>query len=511
MSADPLAPLADAGSDTFLVIGRERFIGFRGFPEEGCAPGSFVGLLLHMAHAEGMTQVLLHPPLSVVHDGWDTSGPDNALDHDYRAWCETMMRQKQAITPNGEDWGLAIAQQNKPRSPQELIEVFRDRLNRVFFNEQSAADLAALSEIVRRDGPDKVVQFGVGFGLSLRVLLGGKAPVIAVDPDLESFRRGLGIEPANTRDVRLVESDPGRLNPGDLWTAGERLLIVVNAHLLNESARYDIWTRLLPALPPGSRVIVSGIWRAPYTLDEKAAYPFFSNFVIRSIDPTYCFDAGYASYWRGGSIMGPGEIGPLADWLNRHRVDIDVPAHSALAVFDAPAPTQRGTEIASITGRYTYNPASGWRWQDGDFIDLLIRRIINHCKAGEEAYRTDEFMAAADEFSQALLLYAHITQGADDIAENMDRADRKGDRAAAQKFYEDWVRTVSAIGILAGVKRILVCCELRQGNLDGALAANEFVRADFVEPSILDAIRARYVRSGAGRKHQARSLEVLEG
>jgi hypothetical protein len=495
LSADPLAPLAVDGCEDFLLIARALFIRLRGFPDVKGAARRSCALLLNMAHAEGFTQVMLHMPLAISRTDTAGGAADTRTDKLDRAWCEAMMRQRRSVTRNRPIISDEPVQESWAHG---LVETFGDHLMRVYFREQTPETLIALRKIVSELRPDRIMEIGVGYGLSIRASLKGGARITVVEPDLSRFRMGLEIDPIDTAAIRTVETDLDRLQLDMLWKNGERLLVVVNPHLLDETGRQTVWTRLVPELPAGSTVIVTSTWLSPHRLDAATIQPFFSNFVIQDIDPTYCFDAGYADHWAGGTLVGEGDIRAFTSWINRTRIPIEAPGGRNFIVFQMPALNAGEQDVGAgcAAGGFFYNPAAGWRWTAGEFTDLSIRRITDLCKSGEQSYRAGNFGQAVSQFSQAILLYERMTWGAQEFADKMIAADDRGDRGEALRHFTQWQAMIAKIGVLEGVKRILVCCALRNGDPKGALSMPHISHTDFVEPSVLDPILFLLVRTG---------------
>jgi len=506
LTSDPQAAMAVAGCEDFLLMARARFVGLRGFPQIEGGPARSAALLLHMAHAEGLSQILLHPPFGIVTAGTDATGADEETQALDRLWCAAMMRQRRAVTPN-----LPFAPPSKGNDGplgERLVEFFSDHLNRVYFREQTAQRLDAMRAIADELRPDRIVEFGIGYGLSLRVWAGSGARIVAVDPDLSRFREGLTFAPFDTTGITLIDDALDRIALDDVWGRGDDLLVVINPHLLSEADRHLVWTRVLPRLPAGCRVIVSPMWLSPHRLDERTIYPFFANSMIGDIDPTYTFDAGYLPFSDGGSIVGVGDVRPLVEWLVRNRVEPHVPDRQGFVVFDAPKEQASEPFDMPEAGRYLYNPANNWHWQEGEFADPLARHIRALCDEGAGAYRADDIARAEDRFTQAMQLYWRMTWTAQDSMRRMIEADERGDRDAALQHFQDCERTIRKSGLLKGARGILIFCALRCGDLKGALAVPLLSYADFVSPDLLDAVRMHSIRSG-GRVHgRKRDLEI---
>ncbi len=494
MTADPLAPLATAGCENFLLMARMQFVRLRGFPEiEGAAARS-CALLLNMAHAEGLTQVLMRAPLAIAAPERATVDPDAetaALD---RFWCETMMRERRHITPN--EAFDATNDGSESGSIAGLIDFFKDRLKRVYFAEQTAPALDAYRKIADTWRPDTIVEFGCGYGLSLRTWARTGANIVSVDPSHALLREGLEFAQFDTAKTTFVTgaSDRAKLDP--VWRQGGKLLVVINPSLLPPSERHWVWTEVMPALPADCRVVISSIWMAPFPLDERTAYPFFANFVIRDIDPTYAFNAGYIPFG-DGAVLGEGDLRPLVQWLTANAIEPQAPGSRNFIIFTVPK--RQGaisdTAVPSL-GRYLYDPAGSWRWRDGEFVDPLARQVIAICEAGAEAYRADDIARASDGFMQALMLYERMTWAANEHAQRMIQADDRGDRRAALDHLVEWERAIKRIGRLEGVKRILVYCALRESDLHRALDVPRLSRVDAVGISLIDAVRIQLIRTG---------------
>lgn len=197
--------------------------------------------------------------------------------------------------------------------------------NRLYYRDQTVDSLLYLVDMANTVKPDRIVELGTLSGLSLRTWRAAApdTPVTAIDLSFQPLMRSREIMPLDLTNVTLLEQDILTVDFASLWQPDERVILYIDAHDLSgvQIMQYLLDTAI-PALPPGSLVMVDDVWYSPETLDQSDAERFFKEVVINEIDPLQCFDGYYASYWKGGSFFGFLEVIPLLEWVNKNRIEL---------------------------------------------------------------------------------------------------------------------------------------------------------------------------------------------
>lgn len=305
------------------------------------------GLMVHMAYAAGIEQIILTDPMRIYHIehdlGWaltqETTKTRPSLDYnkEYRPWCDQMIKEMKPITTNDDNWGFAgngfpekiISETNKDSLIPLLktwIHTIAEQENRLYYRDQTSESLFALVKAVEKYKPTRVIELGTLSGLSLRTWLVAdpNIKVTAVDLSFSALMKSKDFLPFDQSRVTLVEQNILQLDFERLWNHDKPIILYVDAHDLPGVPIINyVLVNALPSLPKGSLVMVDDVWYSPITLNADNVSDFFSKIVANEIDSLQCFDGYYAPYWKGGSFLGFMEVIPLMEWVNKNKIELD--------------------------------------------------------------------------------------------------------------------------------------------------------------------------------------------
>ena len=415
----------------FTMMARTKWLSLRGYPELPKWSIYIDGLLLHMAHVNGLSQVILPDPMRIYHIehemGWavvqDTVNERPSLDYqkEYIPWCQKMLRDLRPLNPNDENWGLVqhelkeytvggtitlseIREErdgnlNTPDVFHEWITTLQFAQSRLYYRDQTPEALSDLIKLVDKYNPTKIVELGTLSGLSLRtwVSADSDAEIIAIDRSFASLRQSQQIIPVDLSRVKLLEQDILKTDFSRLWRPDDRVLLYIDAHDMPSVPVMDyVLQNALPTLPSGSMVIVDDLWHSPTTLESKTAPLFFEKTVINEIDPLQCFQGYYAPYWKEGSFFGFREVIPLLEWVNKNKVELVFKPDIKSVTFEwkqqRPIDSSFDVgEFARLCGNIRYNPVENL-YTEREVYNQGGQQALALCKQGAELYakgRTD--------------------------------------------------------------------------------------------------------------------------
>ncbi|MBE0534076.1 MAG: FkbM family methyltransferase [Phycisphaerae bacterium] len=394
----------------FTLMSREVWHRLRAYPELPLWSIYVDGLLLHMASAEGLRQVILEEPLRIYHieheTGWEvipqTMQQRPSLDHnrDYLPWCRSMIEKKRPITNNGENWGYAgmdfaekhfrgywrarhkaLSSSDPTAMFQDWIETFTTASNRLYYRDQTVGALTRLYHLVAQFKPTRIIELGTLSGMSLRTWLAAApdAEITAIDLSFDALRASQRLIPLDLSCVRLIEQDILKVDFASLWSAEDRVLLYIDAHdQADVPLMKHLLDRVIGLLPRDSIVGIDDLW---YSADAPAGDTFMKaidEVTLFGVDPLQCFEGYFAPYWKGGFWIGFQEVVPLMEWVNAGRVELMFEPGDK-AVFFRPACRAAGGDFdvqrfRQHAGRFNYNPV--------DQIQVIEQ---NNPAAGSEA------------------------------------------------------------------------------------------------------------------------------
>jgi len=432
----------------FTLMSRRAWHRLRAYPELPLWSIYVDGLLLHMARADGMKQIILGEPMRIYHieheTGWEvipqTMKQRPSLDHDndYVPWCRRMIRQRRPITNNNADWGYAgeefaetrlSGRWKQGRRPdrssdsditglfQGWIDTFAAAHNRLYYRDQSAGSLKRLYDLVKEFRPTKIVELGTLWGMSLRTWLAAtdNAEITAIDLSFDPLHQSRRILPLDLDRVRLIEQDILKVDFGGLWNANDRVLLYIDAHdQPGVPVMSHVLTNVLPLLPESAIVGVDDLWYSAESLSREHVAALIDHVTLCGVDPLQCFDGYFAPYWKGGFWIGFAEVIPLMEWVNRNRIELVSGPRDKAVFFTPAARTDTGErdfdeqQYRRQAGSFHYNPVQQCRvLETGDMA--AARQAEALCRRGAELFAENRFSAAAKCFAQALEKTPNIT------------------------------------------------------------------------------------------------------
>ena len=441
----------------FTMMARDKWFSLRGHPELPKWSIYLDGVFLHMAYVSGLRQIILPDPMKIYHIehdmGWAvTQAPINerpSLDYqkEYLPWCNKMLKEKRPLNPNNENWGMAkenlkeltikskgketrngamrvfaprgnfSEQPNKmPSKFQEWIDKLGAAQNQLYYRDQTPSSLGYLFEIAKRYKPTKIIELGTLSGLSLRTwsLTDSAAEIIAIDLSFAALRQSQQIISVDLSRVKLLEQDILKTDFSRLWGPNDRVLLYVDAHDMPNVPIMDyILKTAVPALTPGSMVVVDDLWHSPACLNGKSARQFFESTVIKEIDPLQCFQGYYASYWKGGSFFGFREVIPLLEWVNNYKVDLVFEPGIKSVTFEwkQPRPADSSMDsrkFARLCGKIKYNPVDN-RQNTEEVPTQADQQALALCNQGVELYAAFQMDLAMACFQRASALSTSVS------------------------------------------------------------------------------------------------------
>lgn len=342
--------LHENGCGDFTLMSRKVWHQLKGYPELRKWSIYIDGVLIHMAYAAGLRQVILSHPMRIYHIehdlGWavtqETTRTRPSLDYqtDYIPWCQQMIKEMNPITTNDANWGFAdreFPEKRIVRSPRSAMhDMFSLWLSTIsvefrwlYYRDQTPESLQMLVGLVEKYRPSRIVECGTLFGISLRTWLASdpSLKVTALDRSFRPLLESRKLIPLELDRVRLVESDILEVrNFGEVFDQSETTLLYVDAHdLPGVPIMEHLITAAFPQLPDGSVIVIDDIWYSPETVTSREmSESFFDRSVAGQIDPLQYCEFSYAPYWEGGSFMGFPEVLPLLNWVNRFRIPLQV-------------------------------------------------------------------------------------------------------------------------------------------------------------------------------------------
>lgn len=265
-----------------------------------------------------------------------------------------------------------VPDQPTPADPVDLTPVLTElaRANRrLYFRDQTPASLAALITLAEEFQPTRIVELGTCQGLSLRAWLAARteARITAIDLSMAPLRQSIETAPLDLSRVTLLEQDILNIDFSRLWDPEDRVLLYVDAHdQPHVPIMAHVLEKALPALPPGSLVVVDDLWHSPAPLNPKTVAGFFRSRVLPEIDPLQCFPGHFASYWQGGAFMGFAETVPLLTWVNQKRLQLRWSPDAKLVSFPWPPqeaaapPTAIPDTSPTTSGTLYYHPVENF-------------------------------------------------------------------------------------------------------------------------------------------------------
>ena len=321
---------------------------------------------------------------------------------------------------------------------------------RLYLRDQTPASLAALVNLAEEFQPTRIVELGTCQGLSLRAWLAARTPaqITAIDLSMAPLRHSLEVAPLDLSRVTLLEQDILQNDFSRLWGPSDRVLLYVDAHDQPQvPIMAHILNRALPALPPGSLVVVDDLWHSPAPLNPETVETFFRARVLLEIDPLQCLAGHYASYWQGGAFFGFAEAIPLLTWVNQQRLQLRFQPDAKLVSFVWPpdqvaTPLEEPDPSSTATGTYFYHPVENFALAgarglnlEPDTLDALSRYI-----QGAELFTLGQMQEALGHFEEAEKLCPVLAGAAYAQAVclarlgNLEEADRRLDRELAGDF-----------------------------------------------------------------------------
>lgn len=438
------APHTSACGD-FTLMAKTKWHQFMGYPELGLNDLYIDGLILYMAKASGMGQVILKSPMQIFHINHKNSTTEHAkriqrcdnLDYhkEYRPWCEKMVRERQPTNVNDDSWGLVhenlkeytITEQDKTSgNTKSNTDEFRGWItklaisqNRLYYRDQTPESLNQLVELVHRYTPTKIVELGTLSGLSLRAWLSAKsnAEIIAVDLSFKPLHESKQIIPLDLSRVRLLEQNILNIDFKSLWALKDRVIFYVDAHDLPDAPIMEyVLQNVLPALPEGSVVAVDDLWYSPTLLtNDDAALHFFEEKVIHTFDPLIYRELFYAPFWKGGSFVGFREVMPLMKWANMHRAELVFDPEIKMVYFEGLSSLKNKFEniefnaedFSSKTGKVRYNAVGNFK-ASGESTGKT-QQALELCRQGAKVFKSDRYAETISYFEQALRLHPAIS------------------------------------------------------------------------------------------------------
>jgi glycosyltransferase involved in cell wall biosynthesis len=289
---------------------------------------------------------------------------------------------------------------------------------RLYYRDQTPDSLKTLVEIVHHYKTTRVIELGTLSGLSLRTWLSADSQlqVTAIDLSFSGLSESQKILPLDLSRVKLVEQDILTVDFHQLWSPEDRVLIYVDAH---DSPGVNIMDHVihhaLPFLPQGSVVVVDDLWYSGTTLSKENALDFFDQVVTTQIDPLLIVDFDFASYWKGGSLVGFPEVIPLLRWINQNRVVLKIPKQIKNVYFQYPLP--KGQKFSNVSldgsnferqeGKIQYNPVENFKVYDLE--NPQSRQALMWCQLGAQAYELGKDNETYTCFERALAVHPAIS------------------------------------------------------------------------------------------------------
>ena len=429
----------------FTLMSREAWLELKGYPEVELWSIYLDGILVHMAYASGLRQVVLLDPMRIYHaehkKGWaveqPTTGEIPRLDYnrDYLPWIKKMLTERRSINPNPSSWGFA--DENLPDRPvgpgaeddetlaarrrRDLEKKLQSWINKLalsqkqlYFRDQTFESLMALAGLVEKYRPTRVVELGTLSGLSLRTWLAADPDlrVAAVDLSFKALYQSRDLLELDLSRVELIERNILEVDFPTLWSKHDRVLFFVDAHDLPGVPIMDhVLENAVPYLPAGSVLAVDDLWYSPDQLDEDGGRGFFDKVFEKEIDTLQCFTGHYAPYWKGGSFFGFMEVRPLLEWAARREAEVLTSGNKMVLVEDPRAADKgAGPEDFDIgrfnqkTGLASHNPMSeeNLAGYEGGPASELFQQV-------EKAYADKDLKTAVEVLDRAVQTFPQIS------------------------------------------------------------------------------------------------------
>lgn len=437
------APPHTSACGDFILMAKTKWHQFLGYPELGLNDLYIDGLIIYMAKAAGMEQVILKNPMQMFHINHQGSTSDHTnrikrctnLDYEkeYRPWCERMLIEGRPLNTNDENWGLAqkelkeyiiSAKDNSIELATSYFDNFYEWITklakaekRLYYRDQTPESLSALVELVHQFKPTKIVELGTLSGLSLRAWLSADsdAEIIAIDLSFEALHQSKQVLPIDLSRVKLLQQNILKMDFNQLWEPQDKVLLYVDAHdEPNVPIMEHVLQNALPALPAGSIVAVDDLWYSPVTLDNNNSFQFFENTVIPQFDPIIYRELNYAPYWEGGSFVGFPEVIPLLQWANQNAVHLNFKPGVKMVYFEQPLPYQQIDNTVfdlenfhRMTGVIKPKPIDGFVIYGENTTQA--QQALQLCWLGIQSFEKDRYSEAYSYFEKSKKTYRAIS------------------------------------------------------------------------------------------------------
>jgi len=524
------------GNRKFTLMHRGKFEDLYGYPEMPIESSDISSLLLSMAHTTGLTQITLRAPLAMSleqirkrnFEEQQHGIPILNANLGVAQWVETMMFEKQIISPNQSNWGLAEIElphwkitefgwqivepveidkrqiggiSNRPEDRHlKVADQIKRGTNHLFLAGQSSRTLLELERLVEQYEPVKIIEFGSGFGLTLRSWLAADAnlKVVSVGENLANLRASFGFASIDESRVELMDLPLSDVDLPALYPDNERCIIFVNvAEMLDANSIERIQT----SLPENSLMIIDGLWRSPVPLIDSTAYRFFTNNMFSRFDPMQCFSGFYSPYWRGGSLIGCDQLLKFAKLINQQGLELEFPTSTSIAILNTSRTVgqmdRMPERITGMNGTFYYNPTENWE-KTGDFEDPTMRSIQMLCAQGSSFFGKEDISTASIYFAEALTIHQRIIEPQDRMLLKAALDYENGNLEDAMEGHNNWKAGTEKFGYFSGLENILVCCLIRLGNFNAALdIGSTALKLNRFNLSLLNNIRRHYIETNS--------------
>jgi len=204
-----------------------------------------------------------------------------------------------------EEWRLALAKLQGGRT---------------YYRDQTPESIKQLVDLARAYEPNKIIEIGTSYGLSLRAWLHAlpEVHVTAIDFTFNPLRMTTDVVPYDESRVTLVESDVSNVELPMYWHGTDKVILFFDCHGA-ANMRYTL--KHAESLPKGSVFAVDDMWYSEEKLHEGNLEEFYDRVVLPTVDP-HCpvRPVDYSDYWVGGSFYCFDEVHPLMRYLERNRI-----------------------------------------------------------------------------------------------------------------------------------------------------------------------------------------------
>ncbi len=270
---------------------------------------------------------------------------------------------------------------------------------------ESSQNLEYLQQLGNSYKPNKIIEIGTKWGLSLRTWLKTNTDIdqeiISIDFDFNLLNKSQDWLPIDLSKVNLLQQDIFTIDFSQLWNSEDRILLYIN--LENQAGipvMEYIVNNAIPQLPLNSLVVINNIWYSPTVFNQQKINKFIELNLHQDIEPFSCFDVYYGNYWQGGSILGGNKIISLMECINNNNLEIKIKSKIPMISFQIEQPISLKPINKSLYSYVQYHPLERFSFNKGSENHPEVKKALTICQQGLEMYKLNKIKEAQYYFQE---------------------------------------------------------------------------------------------------------------